>query len=295
MRNLMHAEWIKLTRRPVTWILLGVFLFLMLLSYLAMFFAVGLHDGLFGVTITILGEQIDQLRLELSFPGVFGGVLGQINSFGGICALILAAGSFGSEYGWGTLRLQLARQPQRGRYLVAKLLVLLLVLLIGMFIALVFGALLALLFGSILGDVGSISARDVLLLPVGMLRSLYVILPYVLFTVAACMIGRSALAGVAGGLVFLFLDSGTATLSFLADLGNPLITFLITLPLQPNINTLIVMNRRTYGFDPSTLGTLNTETLPPPWQAFILIGLYSALFFGYAYYSFTRRDIGGAS
>lgn len=203
MLNLMRAEWIKLSRRPMTWVLLGVFLLLMLTTFSAMFFAVALHDGVFGgVKIAILDTLVAQFRHELRFPGIFGGVLGQINSFGGICAIVLAAGTLGSEYTWGTLRLQLARQPDRGRYLVAKILVLHLMLVLGMVIALLAGSLLALLFSSILGATGHVSLRDVLLLPIAMLRALYVLLPYVMCTLAICVIGRSVLAGVAGASSF---------------------------------------------------------------------------------------------
>jgi ABC-type transport system involved in multi-copper enzyme maturation permease subunit len=297
MLNLMRAEWLKLARRPLIWILLAVFLVLMLLSFGGQFIFVGLQSGVFGgVSISFLSEaQFDQWRRELSFPGVFGSVLGQANSYGGICAIVLAAGALGSEYSWGTLRAQLARQPERGRYLLAKLLVILLLLLVGLVIALLVGALLALLLGGVLGDMGRLSAGDVLLLLPGMLRALYVMLPYILFTLAACIFGRSVLAGVAGGLVFLFLDGGAAAFAFLADVGGPLLTFLLNLTLQRNITALTLLNRTSYGFDPSVVAALDTQTLPPPWQATLVVGVYSALFLGVAYYLFSRRDIGGAA
>jgi ABC-type transport system involved in multi-copper enzyme maturation permease subunit len=297
MLNLMRAEWLKLARRPLTWILLAAFLVLMLFSFAGQFIFVGLQSGTFGgLSISFLSEaQFAQWRGELSFPGVFGGVLGQANSYGGICAIVLAAGALGSEYSWGTLRIQLARQPQRGRYLLAKLLVILLLLLVGLIIGLLVGSLVALLTGSVLGDVGRVSAGNILLLLPSMLRALYVMLPYILFTLAACIFGRSVLAGVAGGLVFLFLDGGAAAFAFLANVGSPLLTFLLNLTLQRNITTLTLLNRTGYGFDPAVLGVLDTQTLPPLWQAVLMVGLYSAIFLGAAYYLFTRRDIGGAA
>lgn len=296
MLNLMRAEWLKLTRRPMTWLLLGIFLLLMALTFGAMFFAVALHDGVFGgVRIEILDTLVEQFRQELRFPGVFGSVLGQINSFGGICAIILAAGTLGSEYSWGTLRVQLARHPHRGRYLQAKLLVLHIILFLGMAIALCVGSLLVLLFSSILGNLGQITLSDLVGLPLGMLRALYVFLPYVMCVVAMCAIGRSVFAGVAGGLVFLFLDNGTATLSFLTALDNPFITFLVNLTLQQNINTLVLLNRSTYGFDLSLVRGVNLASLPSPLHATFVIGLYSLLFFGYTYHRLVQRDIGGAT
>jgi ABC-type transport system involved in multi-copper enzyme maturation permease subunit len=297
----MRAEWLKLVRRPMSWVLLIIFLLIMLLFLSIEFLAVALHEGLlFGGAIQIRLEEpmINLFRHELQFPGIFGGVLGQINSIGGVCAVILAAGTLGSEYNWGTLRMQLARQPDRGRFLAAKTFALLAVVLLGMAIALIVGALAAWGFGSILGDIGSVGVRDLLLLPLGMLRALYVMLPYMLFTLAVCVIGRSVFVGVAGGLVFIGLDNGISTLNFLTEMGNPLITFLVNLPLQQNANTLLVVNRTMYGFDPSTLpvaNVVNLATLPSPLQATIMVAIYSALFFGYAYYMLTHRDIGGAT
>jgi ABC-2 type transport system permease protein len=299
MFNLIRAEWFKLTRRPMAWVLLCVFLGILLLNLGTQFLAVALHDGALsgGATrISVLREeQVAQFRLMLSFPGIFGAVFGAVNSVGGICAIVLAAGALGSEYNWGTLRTQLARQPQRGRYLVAKIVALLLVLLAGVLIGLLVGALLGLLFGSILGRAGSVGGRELALLPLGTLRALYVMLPYVLWTLACCALGRSVLAGAAGGFLFLILDLGLGTLSFLADLGGPL-ALIVNLALQQNVSTLTVLNSQSFGLDPAVITrTLDLSKLPSPLLATLVVGLYSALFFFYAHRLLTRRDITGAA
>ena len=297
MLKLIRAEWFKLTRRPLAWVLLAVFLVLLALLLLTEFLVVGLNDGLFsgGARAQLLSEeQVRQFRLHLGFPGVFGAVLGHVNGVGGICAIALAAGVIGSEYGWGTLRTQLARQPNRGRYLIAKIIGLLLALLAGILLALVLGGLLALLFGSLLNDTGGASA-SVPALPLGVLRSLFVLLPYVLCTVACGILGRSVVAGALGGFLFLAADAGLGALSFLAGLGGP-IGFLLNLIVQPNINTLIVLNSQSFGLDPATLTrTMDLTTLPSPLQATLVVGIYSALFFASAYRLLLRRDIGGAA
>src|SRR6266508_5098911 len=175
MLNLIRAEWLKLIKRPLTWTLLIVFLALLLLNMAVEFLTVALHDGAFGsFQLKLLREeQVAQFRLLISFPGAFGAAFVQVNGIGGICAIILAAGAFGSEYSWGTLRTQLARQPHRGLYLVAKITTLYLVLLMGVIIALLAGALFAWLFGVFLGRLGSVSIDDIMALPLGMLRALY--------------------------------------------------------------------------------------------------------------------------
>jgi ABC-type transport system involved in multi-copper enzyme maturation permease subunit len=297
MLNLIRAEWFKLARRPLTWVLLAVFLASLVLLLLAEFAVVGLNDGLFsgGARAQLLREeQVRQFRLHLGFPGIFGAVLGHVNGVGGICAIALAAGLFGSEYSWGTLRTQLARQPNRGRYLIAKLIGLLLALLAGSLLALLAGSLLALLFGSLLPGTGGAATR-VVALPLGVLRALYVLLPYVLCTVACSILGRSVVAGAVGGFLFLLADTGLGALSFLAGLGG-LVSFLLNLIVQPNINTMIVLNSQSFGLDPAALTrTMDLTTLPSSLQATLVIGVYSALFFASSYRLLLRRDIGGAA
>jgi ABC-type transport system involved in multi-copper enzyme maturation permease subunit len=297
MLNLIHAEWFKLTRRPLTWVLLAVFLMLLVLLLGTEFLVVALNDGLLteGARAQLLSaEQVAQFRLQLGFPGIFGAVLGHVNGVGGICAIALSAGAMGSEYGWGTLRTQLARQPNRGRYLLAKIIGLLLVLLAGIAIALALGALLALLFGALAPAVAG-GPAGLPALPLGVLRSVYVLLPYVLCTIAFCILGRSLVAGAVGGFLFLAIDTGLGALAFLSGLGGA-VSFLLGLVVQPNINTLIVLNSRSFGLDPAVLTrTMDLSTLPSPLQATLVIGAYSALFLASAYRSLLRRDIGGAA
>jgi ABC-2 type transport system permease protein len=298
MLHLIRAEWFKLVRRPMTWVLLAVFLAFLLLNLGTEFVLVALHSGAFGQATQfklLSQEQADQFRLLIGFPGIFGAVLGQANGIGGICAIILAAGAMGSEYSWGTLRTQLARQPHRGRYLVAKIAALLLILLCGVAIGLVVGVLLALLFGALLGTSGMLAAGDLLRLLLGLLRSLYVMQPYIMVTIACCTLGRSALAGMAGGFLFLILDVGLGAVSFLSQLGG-LPGFLLKLIVQPNVNTLIVLNSQSFGLNPLILSrTMDPAILPSPLQATLVIGVYSALFFTYAYRWLVRRDITGAA
>jgi hypothetical protein len=140
-----------------------------------------------------------------------------------------------------------------------------------------------------------VSAGDLLGLPLGMLCALYVMLPYVMFTIACAILGRSVLAGAAGGFLFLVLDVGLGALSVLSSLGG-LVGFLVNLAVQPNINTLIVLNSQRFGLNPAVVTpAMDLALLPSPLQAALVIGAYSALFFAYAYRSLLRRDIGGAA
>ncbi|WP_238613543.1 ABC transporter permease subunit [Candidatus Oscillochloris fontis] len=296
--NLIAAEWLKLRRRPMAWILLATFLGLLLFYLATWAMVVALHEGTLsgGTTrIMLLSEpQIDELKRQLSFPGIFGAVLGQVNSTGGICAIILAAGFVGSEYGWGTFRLLLTRAPHRGFYLVAKLLTLLLGLLGAILVALLLGSLIAMVCQASLGLSSTLHFRALLLLPLGVARSLLVILPYVMLTITSSIFGRSVLAGVGGGLMFLALDMSAGSINTLAGV-DPLVQMLVNLLLQPNINTLIVMNSQLFGLDQSLLvGGLDLSHLPSPLHATLVILVYSGGFFWTAYRLLLRRDVAGA-
>ena len=298
LRNLIAAEWLKLSRRPLSWVLLGVFLGLMLLYLATWALVVMLHTGaLIGgnARFEVLSPaQIAELQRQLSVPGIFGAVLGQVNSTGGICAIILAAGFLGSDYTWGTLRVLLTRAPHRGAYLLAKLITLQIGILVTILIALLIGALFALVCSSTLGLPSHLRPGDLLALPVGVLRSLYIILPYVMLTLASAAFGRSALAGVGGGLIFLALDVSAGSLNTIGVV-SPLVRWLVNLLLQPNINTLVVLNSQLFGLDQSVLlSSLDLGLLPSPLHATLVIAAYSGFFFWGAYRLLLRRDVVGA-
>lgn len=298
LRNLFAAEWLKLRKRPLTWALLAVFLGLLTL-YLGLWaLVVALHEGtLAGGRVRIEAlrpEQIAEIKRQLSFPGIFGAVLGQLNSTGGILAVILAAGSLGGDFGWGTLRVMLIRAPQRGVYLLAKILALLLALLCGALLALALGSLIGLAASAWLGLPPSAGPRELLALPLGLARALYVILPYLLATLACAAFGRSVLAGVGGGLIFLALDVSAGSLGSLGVVSD-LVLALVNLLLQPNISALVVANSRLFGLNQEVIASgLDLATLPSPLQATLVIAVYCALFGYSAWRSLARRDVTGA-
>src|SRR5262245_3467916 len=200
----------------------------------------------------VRGVQIEEYARWIVFPGLFGCVFAHINSLGGIFAVILAAGAMGSEYGWGTLRTQLARDPNRARYLIAKLLTLLALLTVAMLLALLLGSALGAGLGLLLGDVGAPAAGDLAMLPIAILRALYVLLPYVLLTLSFAIIGRSVLVGLAGGLLYLVFEAGFGTLAILQVFGGVWQT-IYNLTIQRNISALTVLNLHVFGLHPERL------------------------------------------
>lgn len=293
MINLIRAEWLKLTRRPMTWVLLVIFLGLLVLQSLSQFFFVLMGPGV------LPASQYTEFQRRAVFPGAIGAVFGHINGLGGIFAVILAAGAMGNEYAWGTLRTHLARYPSRRDFLLAKILALLLLLLAAMLITLVFGVLVSLGLGMLGQQAGVLphgagmpGLSSLLPLPLALLRALFVLLPYVLLTVAFSVVGRSLIVGLAGGLLYLVFEAGFGALTTLSILGGFWRT-IYNLFIGQNINTLILLNNHDFGLHPEALSPIDLSGIPSPLQATLVVSCYCAVFLATALHFLRTRDIGG--
>jgi ABC-type transport system involved in multi-copper enzyme maturation permease subunit len=288
MINLIRAEWLKLSRRPLSWILLILFLVLLVAQILTQF---ALTLGM-PVRSGIVSAQFEEWRRGVIFPGIFATALSHVNGLGGIFAVIFAAGAIGSEYSWGTLRTQLARDPARDRYLLAKLTTIMLMLATATLLATLLAALLSAVLSPILGSAIRITPDDLMNLIPAILRALYVLLPYVLLTAYATLLTRSVLGGVAIGLSYIIVETGFGALALLRVLGG-VWALVYNLTIGQNINTLTLMNRHAFGLRPETTAPLDLSQLPSPLQATIVVAVYSAFFLAFALILFRRRDITG--
>ncbi|MBO9320624.1 MAG: ABC transporter permease [Roseiflexus sp.] len=288
MINLIRAEWLKLSRRPLSWILLILFLVLLVAQILTQF---ALTLGM-PVRSGIVSAQFEEWRRGVLFPGIFATALSHVNGLGGIFAVIFAAGAIGSEYSWGTLRTQLARDPARDRYLLAKLTTIMLMLATATLLATLLAALLSAVLSPILGSAIRITPDDLMNLIPAILRALYVLLPYVLLTAYATLLTRSVLGGVAIGLSYIIVETGFGALALLRVLGG-VWALVYNLTIGQNINTLTLMNRHAFGLRPETTAPLDLSQLPSPLQATIVVAVYSAFFLAFALILFRRRDITG--
>ncbi len=288
MINLIRAEWLKLSRRPLSWILLILFLVLLvaqILTQFALTIIIPVRSG-------IVSAQFEEWRRGVIFPGIFATALSHVNSLGGIFAVIFAAGAIGSEYSWGTLRTHLARDPARDRYLLAKLTTIMLMLATATLLATLLAALLSAILSPLLGSAIRITPDDLMNLIPAILRALYVLLPYVLLTAYATLLTRSVLGGGAIGLSYIMVETGFGALALLRVLGG-VWALVYNLTIGQNINTLTLMNRHAFGLRPETTAPLDLSQLPSPLQATIVVAVYSALFLAFALILFRRRDITG--
>lgn len=288
MINLIRAEWLKLSRRPLSWILLILFLVLLVAQILTQFaLTVGMP-----VRSGIVSAQFEEWRRGVLFPGIFATALSHVNSLGGIFAVIFTAGAIGSEYSWGTLRTQLARDPARDRYLLAKLTTIMLMLATATLLATLLASLLSAILSPLLGAAIEITPGDLMNLLPATLRALYVLLPYVLLTAYATLLTRSVLGGLAIGLSYIIVETGFGALALLRVLGG-VWALVYNLTIGQNINTLTLMNRHAFGLRPETTAPLDLTQLPSPLQATIVVAVYSVIFLAFALVLFRRRDITG--
>ncbi len=291
MLKLIQAEWLKLSRRPLTWLLLAIFLLLLVIQIITPF----LFAMLLGPVSGPLGIQMAELVRGTLFPGLFGTALGHANGMGGVFAIFLTAAAMGNEYNWGTLRTQLARHPQRTQYVLAKVATLMLLLTLGMLIALGLACVLGFILNIWRPESSLPSLPDFALLPVAVLRALLVLLPYVLLTLWAAIASRSALVATGVGLLYLVADVSLGALTIFASLGG-VWQSLYNLMIGQNVNALVLQNSHSFGLHPEIVTpALSSDALPHPLLAALMLMLYSAFFLGIALWMFNKRDISSPS
>lgn len=287
MLGLVRAEWLKLSRRPLTWLLLALFLLLLVIQIVTPF----LFAQLLGPVSGPLGIQMAELVRGTAFPGLFGTALGHANGLGGVFAIFLTAAAMGNEYGWGTLRTQLARYPNRLHYLLVKIVTLMLMLALGILIALVLASMLGLILNVWRAEASLPQLAELMLIPMAILRAMLVLLPYVLLTVWAAIAARSALVATGVGLLYLVADVSLGALTLFASLGG-IWQSIYNLMIGQNVNALVLQNSHLFGLHPEIVSpALSADNLPSPLVATLVLLLYSGLFLVGAVWLFQRRDI----
>ena len=209
MGQLIAAEFFKLRKRMMTWVLAAILVGLVVLIYSALWSA-SVRVESFGERspITGLRHSFRELRQALFLPGAIPYGLQIVGGFGSILAMILAAGAVGSEYAWGTVRLMATASSGRMRMMAAKLIVIFGLVAVGALLAvlaaLIYSYIIAVHYGEASASfLTATFVRDQL---ASYGRTLLVISPYVAFAFALAVVGRSTLAGVGSGLGLAFVE-----------------------------------------------------------------------------------------
>ena len=284
--TLISVELLKTRKRRVTWICFGI-----VVAFLAfMFVAVrALMKGTAGAD----SPDFMQLDAAMRFPSGFGFL--QIMEVQSALYLVIVLVSLlvGSEYGWGTLRLALARGPSRTQFMLAKLIAAMLTIVIGTAAILFVGAALM-----IFGDL-TIGAFDPVFpdrflpnLIVDWFRTTAVLMIYVAIAFAGASLMRSGGAGLGVGLAFVVVEQ--IIMNLFVGFGGTLGKIAQYFPTRLSESVLYTSELTVWidveGGQPGPPGTWLD-----PWPAAGLLTLYFVLLVGAAIWVFNRRDITSGS
>lgn len=138
-----------------------------------------------------------------------------IDVVGLVLLLILTGVVVGGEYGTGTIRILLTRGPTRTQYLLAKILAILACIAVTMVILLPFGIIIGALYNLFTGigvDFTFFTGQWVLHAIAYILLETLKIFTYTMIALWLATLGRSSAAGIAGGIVWWFLEGLLGTI-----------------------------------------------------------------------------------
>jgi ABC-type transport system involved in multi-copper enzyme maturation permease subunit len=203
--RLLRGELLKLIKRPASRVTLIIQLALILLIYLA----VSASYKTIAETGAPNAEQSRQgIRLLLTFPGAYAGVISFITGLGGLLAIAYGASAAGADWGWGMVKVAVARGESRSRYILSKLVAVLLMIAVGFLIAYAVGVLAAIVAALIAGiDVSGLSDSSVVgRLPEQLVRGWWGIAEEATIGFAIATVARSQLAGLGAGIALYFVE-----------------------------------------------------------------------------------------
>ena len=231
-------------------------------------------------------DMLDRIIL----PGSVTNAVGLIHGLGVILVAIMTASLLGTEFGWGTLRLVLAKGTGRWQLLSAKLLL----------IALLVGAALAIIAATTAAS-SMIASSLVSERPEAPTewaeaaatfgRAWFGLLPYAALAGVVTVLASSSVAGIAAAVGYLFTEWTVAALLLSKfDWAQNVADYM----LGRNITAWIL---GTGGGESEVL--LGTSTpigeFPDALHAFLVLAVYIIALGGLAFWHFQRKDIRGAS
>jgi len=297
MLKLIGIELFKIRKRWMTWILLAV-----LIGFFCMT-TVGGYANISRDPDDMTAEEFEQewesleeweaSKAAFQFPDAFPHIFSIAQGIGTVLLIILVASMVGNEYRWGTVGQMLTRRGARFYYLGAKLLAFIIVALIGLVFSLIVGVILisitsSLLAGSINWDFISASFVWELVQMFG--RTASGLLPYMLLAAMLAIIGRSAVAGIAGGLVYYWVEGiASEILNQGSGWSGRIPDYLTSL----NVYAIMSLNQLN-GIAPAggPMGFGETPTqLPGTLHATVTLVIYCLAFLAISFYLFRKQDL----
>ena len=282
--RMIGAEFLKLRKRQMTWVLLSILVGIIVLVNLLLLAISKVKTPGTGLGA---GNIAALLGLQSAVPFAFS----MMASFGTVLAIILTASSMGGEYNWKTIRPALVSSESRFKFIIAKLVSLGILILIGMLIAVIAGFIMGLITTGLGGNAysfGCLTGSYIWTQFLQYWRTFYVIMPFALLGFMMAIVGRSAMPGIATGIGVVFLEAIITT--FMTAAGG----WIAKVPaylLNANMTAITALNKLPGRFGGGGGGT--DTTIPSLTHAFVILGLYSVIFLVFSFYLFRKRDVTG--
>ncbi len=288
MTKAIRAELLKLRKRSLTWILLGVLVGMMSLLHLLIYLISKI--ALPGRTTTGMGNLQSLLGLPVSIPFA----LSILTSFGAVLAVILAASSIGNEYNWRTIRIALFSSESRFKFLGAKLISVGILVLAGMVVGVATGFIMGMITTAAGGYALDFSFATGPYLWDQFLqfgRTFFLLLPFALLGFFFSLAGRSAMPGIAVGIGVLFLEP---IISSFMELAGGWVANVPNYLFNANVTVINALNHlpisgRGMGGPFAAVGAQAPSTT----HAFVVLSAYCLVFLVGAFYLFRKRDVTG--
>jgi ABC-type transport system involved in multi-copper enzyme maturation permease subunit len=281
---MIGAEFLKLRKRQMTWVLLSILVGIIVLVNLLLLAISKVKTPGTGLGA---GNIAALLGLQSAVPFAFS----MMASFGTVLAIILTASSMGGEYNWKTIRPALVSSESRFKFIIAKLVSLGILILIGMLIAVIAGFIMGLITTGLGGNAysfGFLTGSYIWTQFLQYWRTFYIIMPFALLGFMMAIVGRSAMPGIATGIGVVFLEAIITT--FMTAAGG----WIAKVPaylLNANMTAITALNKLPGRFGGGGGGT--DTTIPSLTHAFVILGLYSVIFLVFSFYLFRNRDVTG--
>ncbi|MDX6594107.1 MAG: type transport system permease protein [Gaiellales bacterium] len=274
MTGTVSAELLLLRSRASTWILLATW------TTLAAVFAYAVPYA------TYLNDPAQQPLAELLPQGIVGNLMGGFPFFGGVIALMLGVLAFGSEFGWGTLKVLFTQRPGRLRVFAAKLVALALGLVPFVILVFVVGGLAS---GVVAVREGAdVAAPSAWLILRGLAAGWLIMAVWASLGVMLAVLSRGTALAVGIGVLYGFVIEGlVSALASQVSLLDRLVEFFLRANGYSLVSALGVSAERAAGDGP---GAFSGPFVSTP-HALLVIGAYTAAFLVLSGWLLRRRDV----
>jgi ABC-type transport system involved in multi-copper enzyme maturation permease subunit len=290
------SELYKIRRRTMSKVLSIIAIVIIMLSFIALSipaFSAAAHGEDLTAPQTIsmpqsIGSawaQIIRLPESLYFAGSIAQYIGTI------LLIILAGAIVGSEYASGTIRIMLTRGPTRVQFLFAKIGTMLICTVVSLLTLLLIGVLTGTILNLLLKiptDLSLLTSNWYLHAALYILTIALDLFTYTLLAIALSTLGKSTAAGVAGAILWWFLEGVLSNIiNSLSNLASgPFAEFLKAIPTYfPGNNLAALVGNQAADMSGSAPGSIGDI------HAILVVIIYWVVFIGVACWVLQARDI----